>query len=337
MAEPFSAARKIDQLTVSQYVVVDHWYGRSSRESGRLFAVVRMTRRAMLSLTWKRCSWRRSASASCAGAAGVDTFVLTLLGRIGRHREDAAPGERNAHPVLHVRGDRAVERAEKLLRNGAVLGREDFGGAESHVRVDRAQILENAPAEEPHHVPGVVEVHARETGRDSEQQLVIAQLQSGKERDRGGEVAEGVDAAGKERAGPRPDRGRDLAVDELAGRAMNRRDHDALAKLDRDRRDDVEVVRGRGVRAEEPERKNEEHPSDAEASQQRAGEDALDEERDERRARVDRRIELAEQVLAAGPAAGSRLVEPDEIQEVPELHEEIPEEHADAERPEHPV
>jgi hypothetical protein len=51
MAEPFWAARKIDHETVSQYVVVDHWYGRSSRESGRLFAVVRITRRAMLSLT----------------------------------------------------------------------------------------------------------------------------------------------------------------------------------------------------------------------------------------------------------------------------------------------
>src|SRR2546421_5628296 len=110
MAEPFSAARKIDQLTVSQYVVVDHWYGRSSRESGRLFAVVRMTRRAMLSLTWKRCSWRRSASASCAGAVGIGTFVLTLLGRIGRHRQQSAPGERDADAVLHVRGDGTVQR-----------------------------------------------------------------------------------------------------------------------------------------------------------------------------------------------------------------------------------
>src|SRR2546428_4390809 len=107
--------------------------------------------------------------------------------------------------------------------------------------------------------------------------------------------------------------------------------------MDRDRRDDVEVVRGRGVRAEEPERKNEEHPSDAEASQQRAGEDALDEERDERRARVDRRVELAEQVLAPGSRTSRGLVEADQIQEVPELHEEVPEEDADAERPEHPV
>src|SRR6266550_1086487 len=137
MAEPFSAARKIDQLTVSQYVVVDHWYGRSSRDSGRLFAVVRMTRRAMLSLTWKRCSWRRSASASCAGAVGVVTFVLTLLGRIGRHRKDAAPRERDAHAMLDIGRDRAVERPQQVVRHRAMLGREDFGCAESHVRFDR--------------------------------------------------------------------------------------------------------------------------------------------------------------------------------------------------------
>src|SRR2546423_5378191 len=156
MAEPFWAARKIDHDTVSQYVVVDHWYGRSSRESGRLFAVVRMTRRAMLSLTWKRCSWRRSASASCAGAVGVVTFVLTLLGRIGRHREYAAPGERDTHSMLHIRGDDPVERAQELFRDRFMLGLEDLRGTESHVGIDGADVLEDAPAEEPHQVPRVV-------------------------------------------------------------------------------------------------------------------------------------------------------------------------------------
>src|SRR6266566_9298991 len=133
MAEPFSAARKIDQLTVSQYVVVDHWYGRSSRESGRLFAVVRMTRRAMLSLTWNRCSWRRSASASCAGAVGVVTVVITLLGRIGRHSQDATPGEREAHAVLHVGRNRPVECLQQVLGKCSVFGLEYFRRAESHV------------------------------------------------------------------------------------------------------------------------------------------------------------------------------------------------------------
>src|SRR5882762_6255381 len=175
IAEPFCAARKIDHATVSQYVVVDHWYGRSSRESGRLLAVVRITRRAMLSLTWKRCSWRRSASVSCAGAEVV-TFLLTLLGRIGRHSEDAAPGERDAYPVLHVRRDRPIERAQEILRDRAVLGREDLRGAESHVGFDRRDVFEDASAEEPHEVPRVVEVHPGQAGRDPEQQLVVMQL-----------------------------------------------------------------------------------------------------------------------------------------------------------------
>src|SRR5207237_768847 len=171
------------------------------------------------------------------------------------------------------------------------------------IRLERAEVREDAPAEEPHHVPRVVEVHTRETGRHRQQQLVVPELQPHKEGHRGGKVAEGVHAAGEEGPGPWPDRGGHLAVDELARGAVNRRYHDPLAELDRDGRDDVEVD-GRGrVRAEEPERENEEHPRDPEASQQRTGQDALDEERDERRARVDRRVELAEQILAPRPAA----------------------------------
>src|SRR5205085_1822500 len=114
-----------------------------------------MTRRAMLSLTWKRCSWRRSASASCAGAVGIGTFVLTLLGRIGRHRQQSAPGERDADAVLHVGGYGTVERAQQVFRKSFVLGLQDLRGAESHVRIDRPEVLEDPPAEKPHRVPRV--------------------------------------------------------------------------------------------------------------------------------------------------------------------------------------
>src|SRR5437899_12741421 len=149
----------------------------------------------MLSLTWKRCSWRRSASVSCA-AADVVTFLLTLLGRIGRHSEEPAPRERDAYPVLHVRGNRSIERAQKILRDRTVLRREDLRGAEPHVRFDRCDVLEDAAAEEPHRVPRVVDIDAGESRRDGQEQLIVVQLQPREERDRSGEVPERIDATG---------------------------------------------------------------------------------------------------------------------------------------------
>src|SRR5437870_10236731 len=290
----------------------------------------------MLSLTWKRCSWRRSASVSCAGACVV-TFRFTLLGRIGRHREETAPGQSRPHAVLHVRRNGPIERAQEIVGDRAVLGREDLRGAEPNVWFDRAEVLEDAPSKEPHHVRGVVQVHAGQACRDGQQELVVMELQPREERDRRREVAERIHPAGEERSSARTDRCDHLAVDELAGGAVDRWNDDPLAELDGDGRDDVEVEGRRRVRAEEPERKDEQYARDAEPSEQRPGEDALDEEGDERRARVDRCVQLAEEVLAPSSGPGGRLVEPDQVEEVPELHEEVPEEDADAERPEHLV
>ncbi len=113
---------------------------------------------------------------------------------------------------------------------------------------------------------------------------------------------------------------------------MERGDPDPLAELERGTRQQGQVEPRRGrVRPEVPDRQDKEHPGDADASEKTAGDQALDPERDERGARIDRGVELTEEVLAADCGACRRLVEAEQVEEVRELHEEVPEEHAHAE------
>ena len=115
---------------------------------------------------------------------------------------------------------------------------------------------------------------------------------------------------------------------------MQSGDPDALAELERDARHEVQVEPRRGgVGADEPERQEEEHPGDPDAPQESTGDEALDRERDERRARVDRGVELREEVLTphARRDQNRALVEAKQVQEVRELHQEVPEEDTDAE------
>src|SRR2546423_12199075 len=238
-----------------------------------------MTRRAMLSRNWKRCTCRRSASVSCAGAEVV-TLLLTLLGRIGRHREDPSPGECDAYAVLNVGRDRPVERPKEVARDRAVLGREDFRRAEPNVGLDGREVLEDAPAEETHGVPRVVQVHAAQPGRDREEHWCVGEPQAHEQRDRCREVTESVDPAREERSRPRPDRRDDLAVDELAGGTMDRWDHDPLAELDRDSGHEGQNQARPGGRAEggeAPDWKAGEHPRDAEPPEAHARHTGMDE------------------------------------------------------------
>src|SRR5207247_2106565 len=137
----------------------------------------------------------------------------------GRDREKAATRQRDAHAVLHVGGDGPVERSQEIFRDGAVLCGKDLGSAETDVRLDRGDVLEDAPPEEAHRMPGVVHVDAREGGRHAQQDLVVVDLEPDEQRDRRGEVPERIHAARKERARTRPDRCDDLAVHEPRGGA----------------------------------------------------------------------------------------------------------------------
>ena len=119
---------------------------------------------------------------------------------------------------------------------------------------------------------------------------------------------------------------------------MQRGDPNALAKLERDAGHEVEPdERGGRVRPEEPQREEEEDSRDPQPAYEAARDEALDQEGNERRARVDGCVELAEEVLARDAAPDGGLIEAKEVEEVRELHEEIPKEHADAERAQHAV
>ena len=89
--------------------------------------------------------------------------MLTLLGRIGRHRQYATPGEGETHTVLHVRGDRAVEGSQQILRECLVLGLED---PRSIVAFGlRTTILEGAPREIPEVLAGLDSVTRDDVAR----------------------------------------------------------------------------------------------------------------------------------------------------------------------------
>src|SRR5207248_9220822 len=163
-------------------------------------------------------------------------------------------------------------------------------------------------------------------------------VEADQQGDRRRKVAERVDPAGEERAGARADRRPHLAVDELRRGPVQRGDPNALAKLERDAGHEVEPdERGGRVRPEEPQREEEEDSRDPQPAYEAARDEALDQEGNEGRARVDGCVELAEEVLALDPAPDGGLIEAKEVEEVRELHEEIPKEHADAERAQHAV
>src|SRR5256885_15101802 len=101
---------------------------------------------------------------------------------------------------------------------------------------------------------------------------------------------------------------------------MQGRDPDAFSKLQGDAGHEVEAYECRGgVRAKEPQREEDEDARDPKTPHQPTRDEALDEQGDERRARVHGRVELAEEVFAvdAGPDGG--LVQAQQIEEVGEL------------------
>src|SRR2546423_4363256 len=162
-----------------------------------------MTSRAVCSVSWNRCRSRRSASVSCIGTILAAVFgcgLVMSVGDVRGHGEDTASGERETDTMLHVGRNALVQLPEQTLRNRAVLGGEDLGGAEADVRLDGRHVLQDPPAEDAPEVQRVVNVDGRQA-RAAEEQHPLAEItcvvvEAYEQGDGRGKVAKGVHPTG---------------------------------------------------------------------------------------------------------------------------------------------
>jgi hypothetical protein len=121
-------------------------------------------------------------------------------------------------PLEVRRRHRAPLTVEHLRRNAAQLG------------VLGSEVLDDPPAERPAQAEGIRDEDRGADRAEPEDDLGARADRAGHEDERGADLRDGIEAAGEERAGAGPDRGSDLAVDDLRRGQVKGRDDDPLGR-----------------------------------------------------------------------------------------------------------